>query len=231
VKERIHALVAWLAMTIGHLLVLALGRTWRIRHVEGENVAATRTEGGPVLYAFSHGVLFPLAFTHRGRGIRVLISESRDGEIIARIVRRLGFGTVRGSSTRGGRRAVVGMAAAAREGHDLAITPDGPRGPRGAVEPGVVRIAARAGIPVIPVGVGTQRGWRARSWDRFLVPKPRARVWVAYGPSMRCEWTGEETEDRAELERIEAALRAVEERAVACAEGRAVPARWSRVAP
>jgi len=173
------------AIVAGPALVRALGATWRVRHVGRERVDAARRRGGPVLYVFSHGVLLPLAFTHRHRGIQVLISESRDGELIARIVERLGFGTVRGSSSRGGARAVIGLAAKGRDGNDLAITPDGPRGPRGAAEPGTVVAAARAGVPVIPVGVAASAGWNARSWDRFLVPRPFARVWVVYGEPLR----------------------------------------------
>jgi len=230
-KARIHAFAASLAMTAGHLLVLALGRSWRIRHVDGENVDAARSGGTPVLFAFTHGVLLPLVFTHRGREARVLISQSRDGEIITRIIRRFGFLAIRGSSSRGGQRALLEMVAAAREGHDLGITPDGPRGPRGSVEPGVVRIAAEAGIPIVPMGVSADRAWRARSWDRFLVPKPWARVWVATGPPLRCEWSGDETEDRVTLARVEAAVASVEERAIACAEGRAVPTHWRKEAP
>ena len=111
----------------------------------------------------------------------MLISESRDGEIITRITNRLGFRAVRGSSSRGGAESVVTMAKLAREGFDLAITPDGPRGPRGTVAPGAVHIAARGHVSIVPVGVSTNRGWRARSWDRFLVPKPFARIWVVYG--------------------------------------------------
>jgi len=99
------------------------------------------------------------------------------------------------------------------------------------VEPGVARIAAEAGIPIVPMAVGANRAWRARSWDRFLVPKPWARVWVATGPPLRCEWSGDETEDRVTLARVEAAMASVEERAIACAEGRAVPTRWRKEAP
>ena len=90
-----------LAIRVGHLLVLSLGRTWRIRHVGNENVDRARAGRGAVLYVFSHGVLLPLSFTHRSRDIQVLISESRDGEIIARVTGKLGFGSVRGSSSRG----------------------------------------------------------------------------------------------------------------------------------
>jgi lysophospholipid acyltransferase (LPLAT)-like uncharacterized protein len=180
--SRVGGRLGDVAIAAGPRLVLALGATWRVRHAGRERVdAARRRSGGPVLYVFTHGVLLPLSYTHRGRRIHVLVSESRDGEIITRVIERLGFATVRGSSTRGGARAIARLAARAREGFDLGITPDGPKGPRFSAEPGTVFVAARAGVPVVPVGVAATSGWRADSWDRFLVPKPFARVWLAYG--------------------------------------------------
>jgi hypothetical protein len=111
----------------------------------------------------------------------VLISRSRDGEIITRVTARLGFGAVRGSTSRGGGQAAAEMCERARAGYDLAITPDGPRGPRGSVAPGVARVAARGDLAIVPVGVASRPAWKARSWDRFLVPPPFARVWVVFG--------------------------------------------------
>jgi hypothetical protein len=137
------------------------------------------------MYAHTHGVLLPLSYSHRRCGIQVMVSESRDGEIIARIIERLGFGTVRGSTTRGGERALVKLAALGRGGFDLGITPDGPKGPRGSAQPGAVLIAARAEVPIVPLGVAASRAWRARSWDRFLVPKPFSEVWVVFGAPLR----------------------------------------------
>lgn len=200
----------------GHRLLLALGGTWRVRHAGAGHVDEARKDGGAVLYAFSHGVLLPLAYTHRHRDVRLLISESRDGEVITRVTNRLGFGAVRGSTTRGGARAVLELAALGREGYDLAITPDGPRGPRGSVAPGVGIVAARAGLPIVPVGVAANRGWNARSWDRFLIPKPGARVWVTYGSPLRVERRADEHETDS---RVEAAMADVEAAARRCAAG------------
>jgi lysophospholipid acyltransferase (LPLAT)-like uncharacterized protein len=176
-------LTRW-AIRHGHRIVRGLGATWQGRHVGREHVDRARFGRGPVLYALSHGVLLPLVFTHRHRSASVLISESRDGEIIANVIERMGFHAIRGSSTRGGGRAVIAMARTAREGHDLAITPDGPKGPRGHVAPGVAIVARRGDVPIIPVGVASTSAFRARSWDRFLVPKPFAKVWVVYGEAI-----------------------------------------------
>jgi 3-deoxy-D-manno-octulosonic-acid transferase len=127
-----------------------------------------------------HGRVIPFIATHEGRGIVGLVSEHRDGEYIARALGPLGFGVVRGSTTRGGSRALFDMAQRAREGCDIALTPDGPRGPTTAVRPGVIALAQRAGTPIIPVGVAA-RGVVFPTWDRFLVPRPWARVAVVYG--------------------------------------------------
>lgn len=210
--SRVATRLSGLAIRVGPAALRGLGGTWRVRHVGRERVDRERRGGGPVLYAFTHGVLLPLAYTHRGRRIHVLISESRDGEVITRVVEPLGFGTVRGSSSRGGTRALAELARRARAGFDLAITPDGPRGPRGSAEPGVVIVAARAEVPIVPVGVAASRSWRARSWDRFLVPWPGARVWVVYGEPLRFS--------RDDLARADAGANAVE-RAMAAAEAEA----------
>jgi lysophospholipid acyltransferase (LPLAT)-like uncharacterized protein len=219
-KRFLHGPVTGAAIAAGHRLLAGLGRTWRVRHVGGERLTRARfgPGRGPVLYAFTHGVLLPLTFTHRDRGVRVLVSQSRDGEIIARILERLGFDTVRGSSTRGGDRAALQLAATGREGHDLAVTPDGPRGPRGSVAPGVAVVAARAATPIVPLGVASRPAWNARSWDRFLVPPPFARVWVVYGEPIEVP-AGAAADPGPVLERVRAALVAAEAEAARCAAG------------
>ena len=118
---------------------------------------------------------------HRDEGIRVLISEHRDGEMIARFAHTLGFETVRGSTTRGGERALLGLSRALQNGEEVAITTDGPRGPARRSQPGALISSARAGTAILPIAMSVDRAWRFRSWDRFIVPKPLARVTVAYG--------------------------------------------------
>jgi len=168
----------WLRLQ-GILLVAApllrlLASTWR---VEWRGVPLTRASGSSArLFAFWHGGLLPIAWAIRGRGIVAMVSEHRDGELIARILRRWGFALVRGSSTRGGGKVLLGMIRALADGRDGALTPDGPRGPFEVPHIGAIRAAQRAGVPIMPVRVVASRAWRARSWDRFLVPKPFARV-------------------------------------------------------
>lgn len=217
-----------LAITAGPHVVLALGATWNVRHVGRERADAARRSGGPVMYAMTHGVLLPLVYTHRDRGIQVLVSESRDGEVITRVIERLGFRTVRGSSSRGGARAIAQLVALAQEGWDLGITPDGPKGPRFSAEPGAVLVAARGEIPIVPLGVAATRAWRARSWDRFLVPKPFARVWVVYGAPIRFT-----REDVSQLDAAAAtvarAIADVDAQAEAYASGREVAPSTHRI--
>lgn len=137
---------------------------------------------GRFLYSFWHeALLVPTQFrvpTH------VLISLHADGELIAQVCRRLGLGVVRGSTSRGGGRALFDMIEAAGQTH-LAITPDGPRGPRRKVQPGVVVMAAQTGLPVVPLGFGFTSAWRAKSWDRFAIPRPGSAVVVIAGESVR----------------------------------------------
>jgi len=164
----------------GRVLVPLLLRTLRTERVGVENFERFRHSGTPVVFVFWHGQLLPLVHMHREEGIVVLVSRHRDGEVIARILARSGFGTVRGSSTRGGAFGLRALVSAVRAGRDVAITPDGPRGPRGVFRPGALSVARLTGAPVVPLAVRVSPVWRLRSWDGFLVPKPFATVRVEY---------------------------------------------------
>jgi lysophospholipid acyltransferase (LPLAT)-like uncharacterized protein len=126
---------------------------------------------GRYLYAFWHENILVPAYHYGRRDIHVLISEHADGQMIAEACRHLGFRVVRGSATRGGARAIRQMYRRSRSAH-LAITPDGPRGPRRQVQLGVVYLAALTGLPIVPFGIAFERAWRMQSWDRFAVPYP-----------------------------------------------------------
>lgn len=165
---------------LGAILVRVLGRTWRIREIDGENIRAPLRERSPFVAVFWHGQMLPLLWHHRKRGIAVLISEHGDGEIIARIAQSLGYGLVRGSSSRGAERALLESIRAASSGTPVAITPDGPRGPARNFAAGALLIAHRSGAPILPIAAAASRAWRLRSWDRFLIPKPFARITIAY---------------------------------------------------
>jgi len=173
--------IRWI-VRLGAWVLRLLASTWRVRTVNGEQLDEARRSGQRVLFTLWHGELLPLLWHQRGRGVAVVISEHRDGEIIARIAESLGYRTVRGSSSRGASRALLGLTRAIDEGTDGAITPDGPRGPAHVFASGAAVAAQRTGVPIVPIRASASRAWRLKSWDRFLIPKPFARVTVTLGP-------------------------------------------------
>ncbi len=166
---------------LGAALVRGLLSTTRLRREGQEHFLSHRTHGRPVVFAFWHGQLLPLVYYHRAEGIVVLVSEHADGEYITRVIERHGFGTARGSSSRGAAKGLKALIRAARAGSDLALTPDGPQGPARVFKPGALLAAQVTGLPVIPLGVGCSGGWRLGSWDGFLIPHPFSRIGVVYG--------------------------------------------------
>lgn len=165
----------------GGVVLRALASTWRVSFVNPEIVSNLRLRRQPFIYLLWHGTLLPLTWVHRNRNVVAMISEHSDGEIIARLVHSIGYKTVRGSTTRGAARALLGACRVIEEGACLAVTPDGPRGPAESVAPGAAIIAQRTGAPMVPVSLKASSAWRLNSWDRFMIPKPFARVHVAYG--------------------------------------------------
>ena len=186
---------------LGRGLLGALAATWRWRVESEENRLRFRRDGRAVILVFWHEQLLPLVHEMRGRGTVGLVSEHSDGEYIARVIERMGFGTVRGSSTRGGIQGLKGLIRAARGGHDLALTPDGPRGPARSFKPGALLVAQLTGLPIVPLVAGASAAWRFGSWDGFMVPRPFAVVRVAYGePRWVDRYAGRETRDLLSLE-------------------------------
>lgn len=177
----------WLpaAVVAGGAVLRALGATWRTERHDDRAYLDAASRGDRLLLCCWHARLLPLVHFHRGEGLGVLVSRHRDGELIARIITRLGFETARGSSTRGAEAGLREMLRLARDGRSLAITPDGPRGPAEQVKPGIVYLAARLGLPVVPIAAGADREWVGRSWDRFRIPKPFARLRIAHGAPIR----------------------------------------------
>lgn len=179
--------VAYLGRAAGHV-ARVLGRTWRFRIEGREHESAARAASPRVIYALWHGRLMALTYAYRDLGIRVLVSRHRDGEILAHALGELGYMVSRGSSKRGGAEALLTMLSELRMG-DVAITPDGPRGPRGALSPGVLALAQHSGAPILPVGCVASSAWEFGTWDRFLVPRPFASVAVRIGAPL---WVGRE---------------------------------------
>jgi len=186
-----------LAALLGPSLLLSWGKSLRIRFLRkgrGEERA---------IYALWHGRMFILIYFYRGRGIDVLISQHSNGELVARVVKGLGYFPVRGSTTRGGLKGFFEMSKGGKGG-SLAITPDGPRGPREVVQLGIILLAQRTGLPIVPLAASAQKRWVLPTWDSFLVPHPFSRAVVIEGAPLWVEGglKGEALgEKRGELER------------------------------
>jgi hypothetical protein len=123
-------------------------------------------------------------YRYRGSGVHTLVSQSRDGELLSRMLRHFNVPTIRGSSSRGGRRSLLALVRQTRQGAGVAIAPDGPRGPRQQAQVGIIGLARLAAVPIIPVAVGARWKVQFRSWDRFFLPFPCSRVVIAYGEPM-----------------------------------------------
>jgi lysophospholipid acyltransferase (LPLAT)-like uncharacterized protein len=189
---------------IGYPLIDALGHTLRWR-VDGlEHLEAIRASGRQPIMAFWHGRILPATFYFRRRGIVVITSENFDGEWIARIIERFGYGTARGSTSRGGLKALLQLVRDMQAGKPAGFTVDGPRGPARIVQPGAVWLAKRTGNPILPFHLEASSHWTARSWDRTQVPKPFSTVALAIGTPLDVphDATPAQLESaRAELER------------------------------
>jgi lysophospholipid acyltransferase (LPLAT)-like uncharacterized protein len=166
----------------GTPLIAALGRTYRWHETGTEHLDRIHREGRQPIYALWHGRIMPGIIYLRDRGIVVITSENFDGEWIARIIRRFGFGTARGSSSRGGAKALVQLRRDMRAGRPVAFTIDGPRGPREVAQPGAVWLAGATGNPILPFHIESSSYWTAKSWDRHQVPKPGSHLAVVMGP-------------------------------------------------
>ncbi len=171
-----------MSVLAGGSFLRALSKTWRYRAIASEPVNKLRQAGQPVLFALWHGQMLPLLWYHRNQGVAVVVSEHSDGEIIARILEWMGYRLIRGSTSRGADRALLGIVRKLKEGNDVAITPDGPRGPARQFAQGAIVAANRAHAPIIPTLAHVDRAWKLSSWDGFVVPKPFARITIAYGP-------------------------------------------------
>lgn len=169
------------AVTGGTALLRMLATTWRVRRlVRDPRVIPGLGDRHPRLYAFWHAQMLPALASHRNSGIAVLISEHRDGELIAQVAARFGVLAIRGSTSRGAAGALRAMERALADGISVAVTPDGPRGPAEVFAPGTLIAAQRANVPIVLGAAVPTRTWRLKSWDRFIIPKPFAEIVVAY---------------------------------------------------
>lgn len=128
------------------------------------------------IFVFWHGRMIMMPFLKPPGNMAVLISHHNDGSLITTTMERFGIGAVRGSKSQGSSEAVRGLVEAAQQGKNIAITPDGPRGPFQVPAPGAIYVAMRSGLPIIPIAYSASRHWRLRSWDKFMIAKPFSRI-------------------------------------------------------
>ena len=196
----------------GSWILRLLAATLRFR-TENLDAIAQRADSEPFIVAFWHNrlLLVPVAWERflrasEGPSGRALTSTSRDGEIIAQILGRFGIGPVRGSTTRGGSTAIRELIRCLKQGRDVGITPDGSRGPRYEIKPGLVLLAQLSGRRILPISFEYANAWRTKSWDRFFIPKPFSRVTFVVGEPFVVQRTGSPEEFEAERQRCERAI-------------------------
>jgi lysophospholipid acyltransferase (LPLAT)-like uncharacterized protein len=194
---------------LGYPLINALGHTLRWR-VEGlHHLDAIVASGRQPVMAFWHGRILPATYYFRRRGIVVITSENFDGEWIARIIERFGYGTARGSTTRGGRKAILQLVRDMEQGKPAGFTLDGPRGPARVAQPGAIWLARATGNPVLPFHLEASSHWTTGSWDRTQIPRPFSTVALAVGEPLEVPKSAADDQlepARRELERRLAAL-------------------------
>ncbi|MCD6380207.1 lysophospholipid acyltransferase family protein [bacterium] len=166
---------------LGSFLIRLLGFTWRVEWKGMENLEKARGLSENVIFSLWHGRLLALIYTHRGRNIQVLTSEHYDGYLIGKTIKRLKYGHLKGSSTRGGAKALRQLMAVLKKGFDVGLTIDGPIGPRGMVQQGAVELSRMTGCVIVPLSCAARRRYLFSSWDRFQLPLPFSRVIVSYG--------------------------------------------------
>jgi lysophospholipid acyltransferase (LPLAT)-like uncharacterized protein len=202
--ERVQVLVAtW----VGYLAVLLIGRSLRWTVQGWENFEAALATGKPPIFTFWHREIFSATWFWRRRGIVVMTSQNFDGEYIARIIQKHGYGTARGSSSRGATRALKEMIRAMRQGKPTAFTIDGPRGPRYVAKPGSVLLAKATGAPIVCFHIAPRRGYTFhKSWDAFQIPYPFSGVVIFIAPPISVARDSDETEQAKKLAEVQAAL-------------------------
>jgi lysophospholipid acyltransferase (LPLAT)-like uncharacterized protein len=193
-KERILLAVA---PRLAYAYIRFLRATMRLEWRGRERLEVLRRDGGSFILAFWHSRLVMMPYVYPGGRLTVLSSRHRDSEMLARVLVRLGLDLSKGSSSSGGAAGLRDILRKTRAGFDVAFTPDGPKGPRRVVKPGVVAAARLSGLPILPVAFSARPAWRLRSWDRTLVPRPFARGLYLYGEPLVVPRSAEGAEQEA----------------------------------
>jgi lysophospholipid acyltransferase (LPLAT)-like uncharacterized protein len=212
-SSRAKRLQARLISAAGYPVIAALGSTFRWRAEGAEHYQRVIDSGRQPIMAFWHGRILPATVYFRRRGIVVITSENFDGEWIAGIIEQFGYGTARGSTSRGAVKALVQLKPDMAGGKPAAFTLDGPRGPAKVAQPGAVWLAKATGNPIVPFHIEADRYWTAKSWDRTLIPKPYATTAIAIGEPMEIASEADEATLEAGRRTLEERLQSLESRA------------------
>jgi len=213
-QSRARRLQARLIPAVGYPFIAALGATFRWRSEGAEQYQRVLATGRQPIMAFWHGRILPATVYFQRRGIVVITSENFDGEWIAGIIERFGYGTARGSTSHGAVRALVRMKRDMAAGRPAAFTVDGPRGPARVAQPGAIWLAQATGNPIIPFHIESDRHWTANSWDRTQIPRPWSTVAIAIGEPLEIGRSDDERTIETGRLALEARLRALEARAL-----------------
>jgi lysophospholipid acyltransferase (LPLAT)-like uncharacterized protein len=200
--------------TLGYRIVSALGATLRWKTEGLEHYDAIVRGGHQPVMAFWHGRILPATYYFRRRGIVVITSENFDGEWIAGIIERFGYGTARGSTSRGARKALLQLTRDLRDGRPVGFTLDGPRGPARVAQAGAVWLSKATGHPVLPFHLEASRHWTLGSWDRTQIPRPFATVAIAMGEPFAVQADADAEALEGARRQLEERLRALEARAL-----------------
>src|SRR6202166_2200631 len=165
---------------VGHAVIRLIGPTLRVS-VSHEEGAQTTLDQRPLIASFWHSCMIPATYIFRDMGIRVMSSDSYDGQYMGRIIHKFGFVAVKGSSSRNAVRALLGLRRALEEGWTVAFTLDGPRGPRHKVKLGPVALARSSSVPLSTFHMAVDRAWVLNTWDRLIIPKPFSRILMRFG--------------------------------------------------
>lgn len=191
---------------LGYLIVRLIGSTIRFEKTGWENFEAIKAAGKIPIYSFWHDRIIPGTYFFREHGIIVLSSSSFDSEYTARCIQRLGFGIVKGSSSRGGARALVRMIRMMKSGFEMAFTIDGPRGPRYKAKSGPIILAKKTGNPLMPFVIECEDYWTLKSWDRLQIPKPFTKANLIIGEPIFVESRARDKELEAKIVELQTSL-------------------------
>ena len=216
VKDRILIRIADMAF---YLLVRLIGSTVRFKIEGWPNFEAIAAAGKIPIYSFWHDRIFIGTYFWRKRKIVVMTSQSKDGEYIARFIQRLGYGAIRGSSTRGGSRALVDMIRTMRSGTPMGFALDGPKGPRYQAKPGAVILAKKTGNPLMPFVFESKRYWKTKSWDKLQIPRPFTQVLLTIDRPIYVPADATDEDVNAKLDELQRSLDGMVERGRRWREG------------